>query len=114
MKSILTLFLLTFSLFVNAQTTEKIFIPNAFTPDGDGLNDIFRPIISGELNHYYLKIFDRNGSVVFTSTDPAIGWLGNSKSSDYLSTSEMFLYQVEVKWESGDFEKFNGTLFLLR
>ncbi|MEI7727285.1 MAG: T9SS type B sorting domain-containing protein [Bacteroidota bacterium] len=52
-----------------------IWVPNAFTPDGDGLNDIYMPV-SLNIRGYSLNIFNRNGQLVFTSTSPEIGWDG--------------------------------------
>ena len=52
------------------------FMPNSFTPNGDGHNDILAPQYTGILT-YTLFIYDRWGQHIFTSYDPAIGWDGN-------------------------------------
>ncbi len=52
-----------------------IWMPDAFTPDGDGLNDFFRPVYQN-VRSYSMDIFSRTGSHVFNSTDPATGWDG--------------------------------------
>ena len=54
---------------------DLIFIPNAFTPNADGLNDIFLPV-STDLQAYDLQVFDRWGQLIFATTDPAKGWDG--------------------------------------
>lgn len=52
-------------------------VPNAFTPNEDGLNDIFIPVYEGiELTQYLLMIYDRQGRLVFKSTNANIGWDG--------------------------------------
>lgn len=51
------------------------FAPNAFTPDGDGLNDVFFPKIQG-IMEYELQIFNRWGELFFTSNDENVGWDG--------------------------------------
>lgn len=56
----------------------EIYIPNAFTPDTDGLNEVFMPIIGFETETYVLYIYDRWGKILFTSYDPKVGWNGMS------------------------------------
>lgn len=53
-----------------------IYLPNAFTPNGDGLNDIFRGIPVGIKQFNYLKIFNRWGEQIFSTTDYRKGWDG--------------------------------------
>ncbi len=53
-------------------------VPNAFTPNGDGINDVFMPVGNViELSSYDLQIFDRWGQLLFESRDPGIGWDGS-------------------------------------
>jgi len=54
------------------------FVPNAFTPDGDNFNNVFKPIITEgvDLTSYNLLIFDRWGEVIFESNDVDYGWDG--------------------------------------
>ncbi len=52
-------------------------LPNAFTPNGDGFNDLFTPILPYRfIDHVDMKIFDRWGSLVFTTSDPMLNWDG--------------------------------------
>ncbi len=54
-----------------------LFVPNAFSPDGDGINDTFRPIVSGfATDEYELLIFDRYGQQLFQSTVVGESWNG--------------------------------------
>ena len=50
-------------------------MPNAFTPDGDGANDAFGPVVVG-VTDYHFWIFDRWGQPLFASTDPSEHWDG--------------------------------------
>ncbi len=59
--------------------TELINIPNVFTPNGDGVNDVFH-IEGASLKIYSIDIYNRWGQVVFSSTDPNIDWTGRSNS----------------------------------
>lgn len=52
------------------------FIPNVFTPNGDGINDQFRPQLRNGISDFQLKIFDRWGTQVFESHDPSQHWEG--------------------------------------
>ncbi|MBS1510537.1 MAG: gliding motility-associated C-terminal domain-containing protein [Bacteroidetes bacterium] len=56
-----------------------IFIPNAFTPNNDGVNDYFRVLGSAIMQHYTLKIYNRYGNVMFSSTNPSDKWDGRYK-----------------------------------
>jgi gliding motility-associated-like protein len=58
-----------------------IFFPNAFTPNQDGLNDIFKPLITGRPSEYKLIIYNRWGQQVFETTDPGAGWNGRIENS---------------------------------
>ncbi|WP_222614436.1 gliding motility-associated C-terminal domain-containing protein [Chitinophaga cymbidii] len=50
--------------------------PNAFSPNGDGNNDVFRPVVRGPMYDYELRIFNRWGELVFLSKDMNEGWNG--------------------------------------
>ena len=55
----------------------SVHVPNAFTPDESGINDVFRPIVLGvEPEQYAFMIFDRWGQILFETNDPATGWNG--------------------------------------
>jgi len=58
------------------------FLPNAFTPNGDGNNEEFIGVgVFSGIKDFKMTIFDRWGSEVFSANDPNIGWNGNSKSN---------------------------------
>ena len=56
-----------------------LYIPNAFTPNGDGLNDVFKPIALGIKQINYFKIFNRWGQLIFSTTQQNYGWDGTFK-----------------------------------
>jgi gliding motility-associated-like protein len=68
------------SAFLTVTIYEEIiyYVPNTFTPNGDGSNDVFMPIITSgiETKGYELLIFNRWGEEIFRSSDPTIGWDG--------------------------------------
>lgn len=70
-----------------------IFAPTAITPDGDGLNDVFRVYANG-ITQYVLRIFNRFGQVVFETTDPDAVWTGGY--NDYFLPNGIYTWQIEA------------------
>lgn len=58
------------------QTMPSVFVPNAFTPNGDGRNDVLRPIAAGMQRIEYFQIFNRWGQMVFSTSTNEHGWDG--------------------------------------
>ncbi len=54
----------------------ELWFPNAFSPDNDGINERFKPVILGTLNTYRILIFNRWGQQIYESTDAYTGWDG--------------------------------------
>ncbi len=61
---------------VYERPADHYYVPNAFTPDGDGMNDIFRPVPVGVANTEWFKVFNRNGQLLFTTNKWLYGWDG--------------------------------------
>ncbi|SEW50425.1 HYR-like domain-containing protein [Chitinophaga arvensicola] len=61
------------------QCEPKPTLPNAFSPNGDGRNDVFRPIVRGQMFDYELRIFNRWGELIFMTSDNHKGWDGKYK-----------------------------------
>lgn len=73
-----------------------VFIPNAFTPNGDGLNDLFKPEIACEPELFELVIFNRWGEEVFFSEDIERSWNGDSaREGDYFSPQSVYNYSLK-------------------
>ncbi|MEW6468250.1 MAG: PKD domain-containing protein [Bacteroidota bacterium] len=68
----------TFSLRIEIRPEFRFFIPNAFTPNADGHNEIFMPKVMGVTNYKFM-IFDRWGQLFFITDDPKAGWDGTFK-----------------------------------
>ena len=58
-----------------------LLLPNAFTPNGDGVNDNFRPLHACDMTDYSMTIFNRYGEKIYFTTDPLEGWNGKIKGS---------------------------------
>ncbi len=91
-----------------------IYVPNCFTPDADGVNDIFLPILQGEEpNTYELYIFDRWGELIFQSNNKLIGWDGTHK--DVKSKEDVYVWKIKVKKKmNSDKVEYIGHVTLLR
>jgi gliding motility-associated-like protein len=61
---------------VRKTCTCELTLPNAFTPNNDGLNDVFRPLHPCNMTEYRIQIFDRYGKMIFLSSDFGKGWNG--------------------------------------
>lgn len=87
-------------------------MPNIFSPNGDGDNDVFKPFFLGEMDVVELTVYNRWGNVVFESNDPNNpGWEGKKDDKD--APSEVYLYQVRVG-VAGEFLEKSGQVTLVR
>lgn len=88
-----------------------IFIPNAFSPNGDGMNDIFK-VRSAILTSSYLLVFDRWGNKVFESNDINIGWNGTYKGQ--LVQEDAYGYYFEGYCFEGEKITMKGNVTVLK
>jgi len=92
-----------------------VFMPNAFTPDGDGLNDVFKPVSSEPLQDFSLIILNRAGEVIFESTNSDIGW--NGKYNSILLNNGVYVWKMvytAYSHQKADKVEKMGTVTLLR
>jgi gliding motility-associated-like protein len=85
-------------------------LPNVFTPDGDGQNDILYILGSGFTN-IHLMIYNRQGEKVFETTDPTQGWDGTYKGKK--QTNEVYYYYLNADCLNGNTVKKKGDITLL-
>ncbi|WP_276482490.1 gliding motility-associated C-terminal domain-containing protein [Paraflavitalea pollutisoli] len=93
-------------------TNPEIFVPNAFTPNGDGNNDVIRPICVGISQLRFFRIYNRFGQMVYATTEINKGWdgmLGGQRQS-----SGTFAYLVQGTDYTGRVITKRGTVQLLR
>ncbi len=88
------------------------FVPTAFTPNNDGLNDKIFPIMGCDPLEYKFLIVNRFGEVVFRSTDPNGKWNGNYKGIS--ADVGTYYYLLEVKSITGKTYKAKGDIILIR
>ena len=89
-----------------------VYLPNAFTPNGDGLNDAFMPVTHCRFSTYQLKIFNRWGEIVFYTDDPKEGW--NGSFNGLSSPSDVYVIQINYKGERGIKKSLMDKVVLVR
>ena len=57
----------------------NIYVPRVFTPNGDGVNDVLKPILVGISTFHYFSVYNRWGNLIYTTEDPNQGWDGKFK-----------------------------------
>ena len=89
-----------------------IFIPNTFTPNGNGKNDVFYARASSSYVLNYLRIFNRWGKMIFESKNWQQGWDGTSGNNPMPPGA--YVYEMEAVCSSGDIIRKQGTITLIR
>jgi gliding motility-associated-like protein len=92
--------------------SNRIYFPSAFTPDKDGLNDVFRPLVTGVLVKFSLVIYNRWGQEVYRSTDPLKGWNGALKGLD--QDSGNFVWVCTYQFYNAPAASQKGSVVLIR
>jgi gliding motility-associated-like protein len=89
-------------------------MPNAFTPNGDGVNDFFQYLSTGVIDEVVeFRVFNRWGQVVYNNENPGEGWDGNYKGKP--QPSEVYMYMVKIRFLDGELsELLKGDVTLLR
>lgn len=92
--------------YLEFQDCDNVYLPNSFTPNQDGRNDIFYPATDQEFKEYGFWIYDRWGTLVFKTNQPNVGWDGRINGEDaqmgiyvwrisYVSSYQEFGFRVE-------------------
>lgn len=96
---------------VNPEFT--LFIPTAFTPNGDGINEVFF-VYGAEISEFNMKMYDRWGNLIFESADLYEGWDGRAKGGTEIAQQDVYVYKVFVKDFEGKAHKYTGSVTLLK
>lgn len=74
-----------------------VYIPNAFTPNGDGINDLFK-VEGEEIEEFHIRVFNRWGEMVFESENRSVGWNGSlHNSGQYHLPDGIYPYVLKYK-----------------
>jgi len=88
-------------------------MPNAFTPNGDGTNDFFRPVTQPEkISSFSMYIFDRWGKQVFFTNDIAHGWDGRINGNP--AQIGGYVYTLKYSYPSGETREKRGMVTVVR
>lgn len=95
----------------------NVFLPTLFSPNNDGVNDVFYPRGTGLLKIKNLRIYNRWGEAVFekqsfNANDPAAGWDGTFRGSKLMS--DVFVYVIDLVCENSSFLSLKGNVSLVQ
>ncbi len=95
---------------------QNFFIPNTFSPNGDGINDVFYLRGTGLFRIKSLLVFNRWGEIVFEKrefpvNDPLSGWNGNYQGKK--AKPDVYVYQIEIICSNGEIIKYSGNIALI-
>ena len=92
-----------------------IYVPNAFTPNGDGVNDVFYPQGMGiNFDTYELLIFDRWGNMIFSTNDFNEFWDGKPSGKDEIVMQDVYVWKLKTKTFDGTIKNYSGHVSVIR
>lgn len=97
---------------ISVKVFKDVFVPNAFTPNGDGLNDVFRIYAGDGYQVKHCDIYNRWGNKIFSSADINFSWDGRWLGQ--LQPSGTFVYYLELEKQNGKKIIKKGTIALIR
>ena len=100
------------TLLVNVLNVPGFYIPKAFTPNGDGLNDVLKPVPIGIIKMNYFRVFNRKGQMVFETTTLGAGWDGTYKGQK--QDTETYVYMISGVLQTGEVRVSKGNVLLMR
>jgi gliding motility-associated-like protein len=99
----------------------EIYVPNAFSPDNNLVNELFFPVIEGiehirfyKEDDYLFQIFDRWDNKIFETHDTQEGWNGSYRGGDYFCQPDVYIWRVVIEFPSGRKEELVGHVTLIR
>lgn len=98
-------------IYIQGETT--VFIPNAFTPNNNGLNDVFAPKLVGVLE-FKMFIFDRWGNEIFKTEDMNEGWNGRVRNSGEIVQQDVYVYKIFTKDLFRNDHAYIGTVTIVK
>ncbi len=90
----------------------ELYVPNAFTPNADGLNDVLKVIVIGIRKLRFFRIYNRYGQLIFTTSDPNKGWDGTFKGK--AQDAGTYVWMVEAVDSRGNIIQQNGSSIIIQ
>ena len=87
-------------------------MPSAFSPNGDGKNDILRPRLFGIVKKMHFAVYDRWGVKLFETTEKDKGWDGRIQTGEYASGT--LIWTCEYQFEGQPLREVKGTVISVR
>ncbi len=100
------------SLYIAPHPCCNIYFPNSFTPNGDGKNDVFRPITIGHHEIGYFDIFNRWGQIIYSSVNEKAGWNGTIDGAP--ADAGTYFYTIRYKCINDQYFSEKGEVILIR
>lgn len=100
------------STMITAQPCCEVYFPNAFTPNGDGKNDVFRPVSKGNQVIKTFRVTNRWGQVMFETVNPRIGWDGRFNGA--LQDLGTYYYFIRYMCANGKVYEEKGEVLLIK
>ena len=92
-----------------------LFAPTAFTPNGDGINDIFFPKgIGFDNNNFDMFVFDRWGEIIYEGHDATAGWDGNVKGTSMQAKVDVYVWMINTRDHRGQNHTYYGHVTVVR
>lgn len=99
------------SVIITVNPLNDLFIPNAFTPNGDGKNDVFR-VLGEKIQKFDMKIYNRWGQLIFSSNERLKGWDGNFAGKHQPTGN--YVYVLKATLQNGNTINKKGTILLIK
>lgn len=91
----------------------EVYVPNAFTPDYDGINDVFEYVLNG-VDEFEMFIFNRWGEQVWYTDTPGEFWNGSVNNGAYFAQDQVYTWLIKVQARNIFSEDITGTVTILR
>jgi gliding motility-associated-like protein len=91
---------------------EGVYIPTAFTPNNDNLNDVFRPMVFGIVVKFEFSLYNRFGELIYQTNEPGKGWDGRWKG--ILQPANTYAWVCSYQLEGGEAKVEKGMVSLIR
>lgn len=102
---------------INVINDYAVWVPNAFTPNGDGFNDTFHPVFSPygiSEEDYEFDIFDRWGEKIFSTTDVYTAWNGSKFNKGEIIKEDIYVYKLRYKTTEKEVKYKTGHVTLMK
>jgi gliding motility-associated-like protein len=103
-----------YSALIEIRDNFYVYVPNTFTPNGDGTNDVFIPQFSYKPEFYSLNIYNRWGQLIFDSQDSTQAWTGGYFEGDHFVEDGQYDWVLKVKGLDIDYKTYQGKVLIIR